>query len=182
VGYIPSMVEEITGAVHFDQANVVQRAMRLLAGTRPMAWLFARVLHHLDGPVMRRSAGRHSVSAALTGLPIIELTTLGARSGESRTLPLVGVPDGDRLVLVASNYGKQQNPAWYYNLKANPRCSVAFRGQRHEMDASEAEGEERQRLWDLDVAVYPPRNHYAQRAGNRRIPVMVLRPAEVGLG
>jgi deazaflavin-dependent oxidoreductase (nitroreductase family) len=176
------MVEEIAGAVRFDQANVVQRGMRLLAGTRPMAWLFARVLHHLDGPVLRRSAGRHSVSAALTGLPIIELTTVGARSGESRTLPLVGVPDGDRLVLVASNYGKQQNPAWYYNLKANPRCNAAFRGQRHEMLAYEAQGEERQRLWELDVSVYPPRNHYAQRAGNRRIPVMILQPAPVPTG
>ena len=50
------------------------------------------------------------------------------------------------------------------------------------MDAYEAEGDERQRLWELDVTVYPPRNHYAQRAGNRRIPVMVLQPvAEVGL-
>ena len=97
------MVEKTGGVVRFDQANTLQRGMRLLAGTRPMAWLFARVLHHLDGPVMRRSAGRHSVSACLTGLPIIELTTVGARSGESRTLPLVGVPDGDRLVLVASN-------------------------------------------------------------------------------
>jgi deazaflavin-dependent oxidoreductase (nitroreductase family) len=87
------------------------------------------------------------------------------------------VPDGDRLVLVASNYGQQHNPAWYYNLKANPRCSTAFRGKRHDMEAYEAEGEERQRLWELDVSVYPPRNHYAQRAGNRRIPVMVLQPA-----
>ena len=182
MSYIPSMVEKIAGAVRFDQANVIQRSMRLLAGTRPMAWLFARVLHHLDGPVMRRTAGRHSVSAALTGLPIIELTTIGARSGESRTLPLVGVPDGDRLVLVASNYGKQQNPAWYYNLKANPRCSTTLRGQRHEMEAYEAEGEERQRLWELDVSVYPPRNHYAQRAGNRRIPVMVLQPAPAPTG
>ena len=176
MGYLLPMVEETGVALRFDQANVLQRGMRLLAGTRPMAWLFARVLHHLDGPVMRRSAGRHSVSSALTGLPIVELTTVGARSGEPRSLPLIGVPDGNRLVLVASNYGQQRNPAWYYNLKANPRCSVAFRGQRHEMDAYEAEGEERQRLWELDVAVYPPRNHYAQRAGNRRIPVMVLRP------
>ena len=54
------------------------------------------------------------------------------------------------------------------------RC---LRGQRHEMEAYEAEGEERQRLWELDLSVYPPRNHYAQRAGNRRIPVMVLQPA-----
>jgi deazaflavin-dependent oxidoreductase (nitroreductase family) len=179
--YVVSMAEETTAALRFDQANVLQRGMRLLAGTRPMAWLFARVLHHLDGPVLRRTGGRHSVSSALTGMPIVELTTVGARSGEARTLPLVGVPDGDGLVLVASNYGQQRNPAWYYNLKAHPRCSVGFRGQRREMDASEAEGDERQRLWELDVAVYPPRNHYARRAGNRRIPVMVLRPvAQVG--
>jgi deazaflavin-dependent oxidoreductase (nitroreductase family) len=171
------MAEETRAAVRFDQANALQRSMRLLAGTRPMAWVFARVLHHLDGPVMRRSSGRHSVSSALTGLPVVELTTVGARSGKRRTLPLIGVPDGDRLVLVASNYGQQRNPAWYYNLKANPRCSATYRGQHHEMEAYEAEGDERQRLWELDVSVYPPRNHYAQRAGNRRIPVMVLQLA-----
>jgi deazaflavin-dependent oxidoreductase (nitroreductase family) len=171
------MVEEAGGAFRFDQVNAAQRSMRLLAGTRPMAWLFARVLHHLDAPVLRRSGGRHSVSSALTGLPIVELTTVGARSGEPRTLPIIGVPDGDRLVLTASNYGQQRNPAWYYNLKANPQCVASFRGQRHEMVAYEAEGEERQRLWELDVAVYPPRNQYARRARGRRIPVMVLQPA-----
>jgi deazaflavin-dependent oxidoreductase (nitroreductase family) len=176
------MVDETGGVVRFDQANTLQRGMRLLAGTRPMAWLFARVLHHLDGPVMRHSSGRHSVSSALTGLPIVELTTVGARSGQPRTLPIVGVPDGDRLVLIASNYGQQRNPAWYYNLKANPRCSTVFRGQRREMDAYEAEGEERQRLWELDLSVYPPRDQYARRAGNRRIPVMVLQPAPTVTG
>jgi deazaflavin-dependent oxidoreductase (nitroreductase family) len=170
------MVQGSDGTARFDQANAAQRSMRLLAGTRPMAWLFARVLHHLDGPVLRRSNGRHSLSSALSGLPIVELTTTGARSGVPRTLPLIGVPDGDRLVLVASNYGQQHNPAWYYNLKATPRCSVVCRGQRLEMEAAEAEGEERRRLWELDVSVYPPRNSYAQRAGNRRIPVMVLHP------
>ena len=176
------MAEETGGAVRFDQANTLQRGMRLLAGTRPMAWMLARVLHHVDGPVMRRSSGRHSVSSALTGLPIVELTTVGARTRERRTLPLIGVPDGNRLVLVASNYGQQRNPAWYYNLKANPRCCTSFRGQRHEMEAYEAEGEERQRLWKLDLSVYPPRNHYAQRAGNRRIPVMVLQPVPTANG
>jgi deazaflavin-dependent oxidoreductase (nitroreductase family) len=162
---VRSMVESSGETVRFDEANALQRGMRLLAGTRPMAWLFARVLHHLDASVMRRSSGRYSVSSALAGLPIVELTSVGARSGERRTLPLIGVPDGDRLVLVASNYGQEHNPAWYYNLKANPRCSTLFRGQLHEMDAYEAEGEERQRLWELDLSVYPPRSHYAQRAG-----------------
>lgn len=170
------MVDDTGRGLRFDEANVVQRGMRLLAVTWPMAWLFARVLHHLDGPVLRISRGRRSLTSALTGMPVVELTAVGARSREPRTLPIIGVPDGDRLVLVASNYGQQRNPGWYHNLKANPRCSVVFRGQRYEMEAYEAEGEERERLWELDVSVYPPRNHYARRAGDRRIPVMVLQP------
>lgn len=170
------MVDNTGRDFRFDQTNAVQRGMRLFAGTRPMAWLFARVLHHLDGPVLRRSRGRRSVTSALTGMPIVELTAIGAHSGEPRTLPIIGVPDGDRIVLVASNYGQHRNPGWYYNLKANPRCSVGFRGRRYEMEAYEADGDERKRLWELDVSVYPPRNHYAQRAGDRRIPVMVLQP------
>lgn len=173
---------ETDGGVRFDQANAVQRGMRLLAGTKPMAWLFARVLHHLDGPVLRRSDGRYSVSSTLTGLPVVELTTTGARSGKPRTLPLIGVPDGDRLVLVASNYGQQRNPAWYYNLKSTPRCSAVFRGRHLDMEAYEAEGEERRRLWELDVSVYPPRNLYAQRAGSRQIPVIVLQPTTTPTG
>ena len=171
------MVDDTGRGMRFDEANAAQRGIRLVGGTRPMAWLFARVLHHLDGPVLRGSRGRRCVTSALTGLPIVELTAEGARSGEPRTLPIIGVPDGDRLVLVASNYGQQRNPGWYYNLKANPRCSVVFHGQRYEMEAYEADGDERDRLWELDVSVYPPRNHYARRAGDRRIPVMVLQPA-----
>src|SRR5665811_1383132 len=124
------MVDDIGRDFRFDQTNAVQRRIRLLAGTRPMAWLLARVLHHLDGPVLRRSRGRRSVTSALTGLPIVELTAIGAQSGEPRTLPIVGVPDGD----------------------------------------------ERKRLWELDISVYPPFKHYARRAGERRIPVMVLQP------
>ena len=175
--YTPPMADDPGQDMGLDAANAAQRCMRLLAGTRPMAWLFARVLHHLDAPVLRRSRGRRSVTSALTGLPIVELTAVGARSGQAHTLPIIGVPDGDRLVLVASNYGQKRNPGWYYNLKANPRCSVVFRGRRYEMEAYEADGEERERLWELDVSVYPPRNQYARRAGGRRIPVMVLQPA-----
>ncbi len=171
------MVDDAGWGVRFDRANAVQIRVRRLGGTRPMAWLSARLLHHLDGPLLRRSIGRRSVTAALTGLPVVELTAVGARSGQSRTLPIICVADGDRLVLVASNYGQRRNPGWYYNLKANPRCSVALRGRRYEMEAYEADGEERERLWELDVSAYPARSHYARRARDRRIPVMVLKPA-----
>jgi deazaflavin-dependent oxidoreductase (nitroreductase family) len=173
------MVDGAGDSVGFDQANAVQRGFRRLGGTRPMAWLSARVLHHLDGPVLRLSSGRRCVTSVFTGLPVFELTAVGARSGLPRTLPLIGVPDGDRLVLVASNYGKQRSPGWYYNLRANPRCTITFRGRRYEMEAYEADGEERERLWKLDVMAYPARNSYAQRVGDRRIPVMVLQPAPV---
>jgi deazaflavin-dependent oxidoreductase (nitroreductase family) len=176
------MVDGAGDSVSFDQANAVQRGFRRLGGTRPMALLSARVLHHLDGPVLRLSSGRHCVTSVLTGLPVFELTAVGARSGLPRTLPLIGVPDGERLVLVASNYGKRRSPGWYYNLRANPRCTITFRGRRYEMEAYEADGEERERLWKLDVMAYPARNSYAQRVGDRRIPVMVLQPAPAGAG
>jgi len=150
--------------------------MRKTASTPVTARFFARTLHKLDEPILRRSGGKRSLTSWLTGLPIVELTTTGARSGLPRTLPIVGVPDGDRLVLIASNYGQKRNPAWYHNLVANPRCNVAFRGQHQEMQAYEAEGAERQRLWDLDLTVYPTRASYAQWAPHRQIPVMVLEP------
>ncbi len=160
----------------FDEANVVQRLTRQLGGTRPTAWLFARLLHRLDLPVMRLTGGRRSVTAAVTGLPIVELTTTGARTGQSRTMPIVGIPDGDRLVLVASNYGSTRNPGWYFNLKAHPRCTVVVHGRPYEMEAYEADGEERERLWALDSSVVPVRRNYAAWSGGRQIPVMVLRP------
>lgn len=175
--YAAPMSDEAGLSVRFDRPNAVQRGFRRLGGTRPLAWVSARVLHHLDGPVLRLSSGRRCVTSAFTGLPVFELTAIGARSGEPRTLPLIGVPDGDRLVLVASNYGQRRNPGWYYNLRANPLCSITFRGRRYEMEAYEADGPERERLWALDLSAYPARNHYARRAGQRHIPVMVLRPA-----
>jgi deazaflavin-dependent oxidoreductase (nitroreductase family) len=171
------MADEAGLSGHFDDPNAAQRGFRVLGGTRAMAWLGARVLHHLDAPLLRLSGGRRCVTSVLTGLPVFALTTVGARSGEPRVLPLIGIPDGDRLVLVASSYGRRRHPGWYHNLRANPRCSVVYRGRRYEMEAYEAEGDERERLWDLDVSAYPARNHYALRAGERRIPVMVLQPS-----
>jgi deazaflavin-dependent oxidoreductase (nitroreductase family) len=150
--------------------------MRKTASTPLTARFFARTLHHLDKPILRRSGGKRSLAHWLTGLPVVELTSTGARSGLPRTLPIVGVPDGDRLILIASNYGQEHNPAWYHNLKANPRCSIAFRGQHQQMQAYEAHGEERQRLWDANLSIYPTWTSYERWASHRQIPVMVLEP------
>ena len=162
--------------MRYDQANPVQRLFRNAASTPALARVFSRVLYRVDRPVIRLSGGRTSVTAALTGLPIVELTTTGARTGLPRTMPIVGIPDGDRLVLVASYYGSPKHPAWYHNLRAHPECTVRYRGRELAMRAYEAEGEERDRLWALDLTVYPTRARYAEWSG-RRIPVMVLEPA-----
>lgn len=160
----------------YADAGMMRRAMRSLASTPVTARFFARILHRVDEPILRRTGGKRSFTAWLTCLPTVELTTTGARTGSPRTHPILGIPDGDRLVLTASNFGQTRNPAWYYNLRAHPSCSVSFRGQRQEMRAYEAEGAERQRLWDQNLTVYPTWQRYEQWASHRRIPVMVLEP------
>ena len=109
------------------------------------------------------------------GSPILLLTTTGRRTGQPRTWPLTYLPEGERLIVVASNGGQQNHPAWYLNLRANPQVSVQLGDQTQTMIAQTAEGEERARLWSRVVEEYPAYAGY-QRKTDRRIPVIVLRP------
>ena len=156
-----------------DTPNIIARTVRRVIATRPAAWLLARTIHHLDNATLRLSGGRTTASAVLSGLPIIQLTTTGAKSGRPRTVPLVGIPDGERLILIASNWGQTKHPAWYYNVKANPAVTVTHNGQTRPYVAREVVGEERAGCWGRAVAVYPGYKGYAARAG-REIPVIVL--------
>jgi deazaflavin-dependent oxidoreductase (nitroreductase family) len=141
-----------------------------------MSWLYVRVLHHLDRLTYRLTRGRHTLSSWHSGLPVVMLTTTGAKTGQQRTSPVIAVPDGDNLVVIASNWGQRQHPAWYHNLRANPRATVTVGGVSRRVQAHEALGEERERLWQRDLEAYPGRTLYERRAGNRRIPVVVLAP------
>lgn len=143
-----------------------------------MAWIFARTQHHLDGWIFRLSKGRQTASTALSGIPVVMLTTTGARSGEQRTMPVVGLPDGDDLVVIASNFGKPHHPAWYHNLRAHPLATVTTEGATQQMRAREVGGEERERLWRMAVEVHPGWKLYERRAtsARRRIPILVLSP------
>jgi deazaflavin-dependent oxidoreductase (nitroreductase family) len=155
----------------FEQAHPVHRFMRATGATAPMSWLSARVMHRLDKGVHRITAGRTTFAGIVTGLPVVMLTTTGARSGQPRTWPLLGLRDGDRIVVVASNYGQRNHPAWYHNLRANPIASVAVDGAATQMLAEEARGDERDRLWRAGLRVYPGWAAYERRAAPRRIPV-----------
>ncbi|MFE3292363.1 nitroreductase family deazaflavin-dependent oxidoreductase [Rhodococcus sp. NPDC059234] len=159
----------------YRDANVLQKMMRASGSIAPISWLYARTLHRIDPVVFRMTKGRRTFTGILTGLPMVMLTTTGARSGQQRTVPLVAVPDAGRLVVIASNYGQEGNPAWYHNLVKHPDASLTIDGgEPRAVRAYEAEGSERERLWALDLEVYPGRASYQQRATGRRIPVMVL--------
>jgi F420H(2)-dependent quinone reductase len=76
-----------------------QRILQVLPASRLGAWIFSYRLHHVDRPLFRLSNGRLSVPGVLTGLPVVMLKTVGAKSGRPRTVPLVGIRDGDNVVI-----------------------------------------------------------------------------------
>jgi deazaflavin-dependent oxidoreductase (nitroreductase family) len=107
------------------------------------------------------------------GTTILLLSTVGRRSGETRTTPLIHRTDGDRWIIVASKGGAPANPGWYENLLANPQATIEVPGETVSVRASTAEGEERARLWSLMTEVWPAYDEYQART-EREIPVVVL--------
>lgn len=160
----------------YDEVNPVFRFMRWQAGTAPMAWFWARTLHHIDHYVFTLTRGRHTFASLVTGLPVVMLTTTGRKSGGRRTVPVLGLPNGGGIAVIASNFGRRRHPAWYYNLRAHPEAEVSVRGERRRVVAREAEGEERECIWRQGLGIYPAWAAYERRAPGRRIPVMVLSP------
>jgi deazaflavin-dependent oxidoreductase (nitroreductase family) len=151
--------------------------MRRFAASGPGSWLFARVLHRIDRPVYRLSGGRYTLASLVSGLPVVMLTTTGARSGQLRTLPVLGLPTADGLAVIASNFGQERHPAWYHNLRANPQGYVTVDGRRSAFRASEARGDVRDRIWREGLEVYPGWSQYERRAAHREIAVFVLETA-----
>jgi deazaflavin-dependent oxidoreductase (nitroreductase family) len=160
----------------YRQASRIKRVMRQSAVPRPMSWFYAHALSHIDRAVYRLTRGRETFTSWVTGLPVVMLTTTGAKSGLLRTLPVVGIPEDDRLVVIASNYGQRHNPAWYHNLQADPRASVFVEGTNLDMVARELSGEERERWYARGIEIYPGWRLYRKRAHPRQIPVVELRP------
>jgi deazaflavin-dependent oxidoreductase (nitroreductase family) len=112
------------------------------------------------------------------GMSLIELVTIGRRSGKARaTMLSVPIIDGDRLVLVASFGGDDRHPAWYLNLRANPKVRVTIAGSTRTMIARIAAEEERADLWPQIISVFEGYARYQKRT-ERLIPVVILEPPE----
>jgi deazaflavin-dependent oxidoreductase (nitroreductase family) len=116
---------------------------------------------------------RSKTDKPLEGRHLLLLTTTGAKSGQRRTTPLMYIPDGDRLIVIASNIGAAKHPDWYHNLVANPHVTVEVGPDTFDTTALVMEGSSRQQLWTRITELYPFFVEH-QAKTTRQIPVIVL--------
>jgi F420H(2)-dependent quinone reductase len=112
---------------------------------------------------------------AMRGMPVIILTTLGAKSGKLRKAALMRVEHNGRYAVVASLGGSPKNPVWYYNVVGHPQVELQDGPVKHDMVAREVSGDEKATWWERCVAAYPDYADY-QKKTDREIPVFVLEP------
>lgn len=144
-----------------------------MASTRRGMDVFYLFVQLIDIPISRLTRGTLIPSATGNIMPIIYLTTTGAKSKIPRSVPVLSVPDGVNRILVGSNWGNPQNPSWVYNLRAYPRAQVRKGKIKIDFTVRELHGNERAVTWQKAVAFYPLYTSYEQRSG-RLLPVFLL--------
>jgi deazaflavin-dependent oxidoreductase (nitroreductase family) len=157
--------------------NPLQRVAR-----NPMAyrWLILQgrpVAEGLESLLRFVTSGRVGV-LDLTGLPNVQITTSGRKTGLARTATVQYVPYGDGLVVVGSNWGRERHPSWSANLKATQRVTVRRRGHRLVAKVRLLTGEERDKAWTTVLAHWPNYQIAQDRAGGRQFRLFLLTPTE----
>jgi len=163
----------------FRPQNTVQRWVVRFASTKPVSAVMPKILPPFDRFTLRVTSGRATLSSLLSGLPPIWLTTTGARSGVPRTVPLIAFPIGDDLALLGTSFGRQQTPAWVYNIENDPVVTVSLGDVSVAGRARPARADEEPGIWTLAGSVYPGYLKYGERASHRQIRVFVLEPAPI---
>ncbi|MFN8051741.1 MAG: nitroreductase family deazaflavin-dependent oxidoreductase [Acidimicrobiales bacterium] len=136
--------------------------------------LFIKLMSKANTGLYRRSGGR--IGAKFKGgAPVCLLTTIGRKSGEPRTMPLLYLRDGSDIVIVASKGGFSSHPQWYLNLLANPEVTIEIGRQKTPMTARVADEATKAALWPRLVAMYADYEQYQQRT-ERDIPVVICSP------
>ncbi|MFF4394240.1 nitroreductase family deazaflavin-dependent oxidoreductase [Streptomyces sp. NPDC001480] len=123
------------------------------------------------------SGGTQGTTLMDTGMPVILLTSRGARSGKIRKTPLMRVEHDGRYAVVASQGGAPKHPVWYFNLKSDPHVELQDGPVKQDMRAREVTGDEKARWWERAVAAYPPYAEYQEKT-SREIPLFVLEPVD----
>ncbi|WP_208026232.1 nitroreductase family deazaflavin-dependent oxidoreductase [Amycolatopsis acidicola] len=126
----------------------------------------------LDKRLHRVFGGRVTL-VGIAGLPSLRLTTTGRKSGLERSTNLLYFPDHDRIVLVGSNWGRERDPGWTFNLRANPEATVGVRGREFPVHAQALKGEDYDRMWARLLEFWPGYEMERVAAG-RELPIFVL--------
>lgn len=134
---------------------------------------FMRVFGTMNSWLYKKSGGK--VANTFLGYDICVVSMKGAKTGKIRDIPLMYVPNGEDVLLVASLGGAPKHPTWYYNITANPECDVTVKGVTKRMRARRASTEEKAELWPVCVKYYPPYDEYQART-ERDIPVFICEP------
>jgi deazaflavin-dependent oxidoreductase (nitroreductase family) len=161
--------------------NPFRSVTQKIAASPPGAWFYARTLHHFDRIFLQLSGGHMTMTSFVSGLPLVIVTTTGAKSGLPRTIPLICIRDESTpatFAIIATNWGQKHYPAWYFNLKTNPRATCSIAGEIGEYMAHEAAGEEYARFWQYAADTYMGYPLYKQRISGRNIPIMVMTPLQ----
>jgi deazaflavin-dependent oxidoreductase (nitroreductase family) len=137
------------------------------------------IKNHIDRYLATDGADGYLWDASLGGgkgfIPTLLLTTVGRKSGNELTMPLIFGRSGSNYVVVASKGGAPAHPAWYLNLQAHPEVRVQVKAEKLTAHARTATAEERAALWPMMVNIYGPYTQYQQKT-DRQIPVVILEP------
>ena len=111
----------------------------------------------------------------MMGMSVLLLNSIGRKTGNKRTTPLLYIRDGNNYVVIASAGGSEKNQAWFYNLQSNPQTTIQVRGNTLKVVAEQATPEEKSRLWAQLSEITPTYDNY-QKGTSRDIPIIILHP------
>ena len=138
-----------------------ERLVQKVSSTRGFTKVAPHVVPALDKAVHRLTRGKYLLSAQM--LPGVILTSTGARSGLPRRTPLACMPEEGGWLLIGSNFGRTDHPAWTHNLLAHPDAEISWKGRDIPVSARLLEGEERAAAWKALLAFWPPYATYQAR-------------------
>ena len=156
----------------------LRRRFAEVATNQAMSVLIAKMAMPMDRVVLRATAGRSTATAIMAGFPVLWLTTTGAKSGQRREVPLLGIPTPSRdLAVLGTNFGGERTPGWVHNLFARPEVVAEWRGRREAVTAVPLSPDAQEPIWQTAIAAYPNYRNYRTQAAHRTIHVFELRAA-----
>ena len=146
-----------------DADSPIGKAVQKVAGSKLFADIGSKVVPPIDRLVSKLTGGRIVISAGM--VPSLVLTVKGRKSGQPRRTPLATLPVDGGFLVVGSNFGKEDHPAWTGNLMANPEASVSFKGKDIRVVAHLLDADEKKEVWPKLLEIWPTYDRYVERSG-----------------